>query len=241
MTPGTAPDILELRRVTRKIGDRTIIDSLSATFVQGRIYTIIGPSGAGKSSLLRLLNRLDEPSSGEILFRDLEIHEYPPTLLRCKIGYLFQTPYMFPGTVRDNLLYAECALQDDDVTRLLDLVHLEREYADTDAEQLSVGQKQRVALGRLLATGPEIVLLDEPTSALDPSITEAIEGTVRDIVRRTNLTVIMVTHHPEQALRMTGETLLVVQGKLVETGPCEQVINAPSTELGKRYRSRQLR
>ncbi len=233
--------ILETRNLTRTIGDKTILDDISAAFSPGGIHTLIGPSGAGKSSYLRLLNRLDEPTSGEILFRGAATHTYPPCTLRCKIGYLFQTPYMFEGTVRDNLLYAECALEDSDLEQLADLVQLDRDLIDRAAESLSVGQQQRVALGRLLATKPEIVLLDEPTSALDPSITDAIEQTVREIVRETGLTVIMVTHNPEQALRMTGETILLVGGKLIERGPCEEVINNPSTDLGKRYRARQLR
>ena len=121
------------------------------------------------------------------------------------------------------------------------LFRSDRSLIDADTEPLSVGQKQRVALGRLLATNPEIALLDEPTSALDPSITEAIETTVRGIVARTNLTVIWVTHHPDQALRMNGETLLMVQGRLIESGPSREVINNPSTLLGKRYQSRELR
>jgi len=233
--------ILETRNLIRTVGGKTILDNISAEFHHGRIYTLIGPSGAGKSSYLRLLNRLDEPTSGEVLFHGTPTDTYSPCILRCKVGYLFQTPYMFAGTVRDNLLYAECALQDTDIERLLDLVQLDRELADHPAESMSVGQQQRAALGRLLATKPEILLLDEPTSALDPTITEAIEETVRGIVRDTHVTVVMVTHNPEQALRMTGETLLLVAGKLVERGPCEEVINNPTSDLGKRYRARQLR
>jgi putative ABC transport system ATP-binding protein len=148
---------------------------------------------------------------------------------------------MFPGTVRDNLFYAECARTEETARRLIELVHLDENLLDADVENLSVGQKQRVALGRLLATQPEIALLDEPTSALDPTITEAIEKTVREIVDNTGLTVIMVTHDPNQALRMKGETLLLVKGKLVESGTSEQVINQPSTELGRKYKARELR
>jgi putative ABC transport system ATP-binding protein len=233
--------IFELRNVHRRIADKTIIEDFSASFRKGRIYTIIGPSGAGKSSLLRLMNRLDDPDSGSILFHGNDVSEMSSCRLRCKIGFLFQTPYMFPGTVRDNFFYAECVRTEETARHLIELVQLEPEYIDADAESLSVGQKQRVALGRLLATNPEVVLLDEPTSALDPTITEAVEGTIRNIVESTGLTVIMVTHNPDQALRMTGETLLVVKGRLVESGPCEEVINSPRTELGQKYRARQLR
>ena len=233
--------ILEARSLCRVINNTTIVDNFTYAFTSGGIYIIIGPSGAGKSSLLRLLNRLDEPTSGEVLFHGKPTTEYSPCQLRCKIGYLFQTPHMFPGTVRDNLLYARDTLNDEDINRLLEQVQIAHELIDMDVDTLSVGQKQRVALGRLLATEPEIVLLDEPTSALDPTYTEAIEITIKDIVTHTNLTVLMVTHNPEQALRMGGEGLLLVSGKLIETGSCEQIINNPSTELGKMYRERKLK
>ena len=206
--------ILQMQQVVRKIGEKTIVDNFSADFAKGKIYTIIGPSGAGKSSLLRLINRLDDPDSGTILFYGNDTLKISPCRLRCKIGFLFQTPYMFPGTVQENLFYAECARNDETARHLADLVHLEHDFLDADVDTLSVGQKQRVALGRLLATSPEIVLLDEPTSALDPSITEAIEKTIKEIVERTSLTVIMVTHDPAQALRMTGDTLLLVNGRI---------------------------
>jgi putative ABC transport system ATP-binding protein len=92
-----------------------------------------------------------------------------------------------------------------------------------------------------LATGPEIVLLDEPTSALDPSYTDLIETLIKDIVHQMGLTVIMVTHNPEQALRIGGETLLLVAGRLIESGPCQKVISDPQTEPGRLYKRKQLK
>jgi putative ABC transport system ATP-binding protein len=112
---------------------------------------------------------------------------------------------------------------------------------DRDVETLSIGEKQRVALARLLATNPEVVLLDEPTSALDPSYTESIENLVKTIVRQMSLTVIMVTHNPQQALRIGGETILMVAGRLVESGPCERVIKDPQTEEGYLYKAKRLK
>ncbi len=242
MTAETATEpLLDVRGVSREIQDRTIVDNIIFSFEAGRIYTIIGPSGAGKSSVLRLLNRLDEPTSGDILFHGVSTAELDPCGMRCKIGYLFQTPHMFPGSVRDNLLYAECSLQSDDIERLMEQVQIDPSMIDTDASSLSVGQQQRVALGRLLATNPEIALLDEPTSALDPSYTELIENTILSIIDCCDLTVVMVTHNPEQALRMGGHTLLMVAGQLVEDGSPEQLIRNPLSELGQLYRDKRLR
>ncbi len=220
---------------------KIILDSFSFSFEKGRIYTIIGPSGAGKSSLLRLLNRLDEPTDGEILFGGKNTREYGPCQLRRLIGCLFQTPYLFPKTVRDNFLYADSKLPSGTVERLAEQVQIPSSMIDRDVDTLSIGEKQRVALARLLATNPEMVLLDEPTSALDPSYTESIENLVKAIVRQMSLTVIMVTHNPEQALRIGGETILMVTGRLVESGPCERVIKDPQTEEGHLYKAKRLK
>ena len=242
---GSGGPILQTKDLTRTIEangkPKTVVDNVSFAFHPGRIYTIIGPSGAGKSSLLRLLNRLDEPSSGDVYFRDKPHCDYAPFDLRKNIGYLFQTPYLFPGTVRDNLLYAESSLTDEQVRDLVEQTHIKAEFIDNDTTNLSVGEKQRVALARLLALQPEIILLDEPTSALDPTHTEAIEELIREIVAARGTTVIMVSHNPEQAVRMGGEGLLMVDGKLVETGPVNDLVNQPQTELGRKYRARQLK
>lgn len=236
--------VLELRGLSRVIDapdGKVIIDDFSFSFIRGNIYTILGPSGAGKSSLLRLINRLDEPTGGEVIFESKAQSEYSPCQLRCKIGYLFQTPHLFPGGVEDNIRFANGGISKDQLRTLLEQVHLAQELLSVSSEKLSVGEKQRVALARLLATGPTVVLLDEPTSALDPSHTEGIENLIRELAGSGKLTVVMVTHNPEQALRMGGEALLLVSGKLVEHGSAEQVVKHPKTELGLRYQSRELR
>ncbi|MEA2030595.1 MAG: ATP-binding cassette domain-containing protein [candidate division Zixibacteria bacterium] len=233
--------ILEAHSLTRVAGETTIIDDFTYSFAPRNIYSIVGPSGAGKSSLLRLLNRLDEPTSGEVFFNGVSAADYPPEELRRKVGYLFQTPYLFPETVRDNLLYANPHLTDASINQLLDQIQVNNVLLDKKVQTLSVGQSQRVAIGRLLAVGPEVLLLDEPTSALDPAYTEAIEKTILALEKDIGLTVIVVTHHPDQALRLGGTVLLLVEGKLVEYGPSEQVISSPQTELGRKYQARQLR
>lgn len=238
--------VLEAIRLTRTVADerdgaRAVIDGFSFRFYQERIYTVIGPSGAGKSSLLRLLNRLDEPSGGEVQFHGKDHTQYSPCLLRSKVGYLFQTPYLFERTIRDNLLFANSSLSDVEMMRLIDETHVRVDQVDNAVEKLSVGEKQRVAIARLLATRPEVILLDEPTSALDPTHTEAIEKLIKEIADVKKLTAIVVTHSPEQAMRIGGETLLLVDGKLEESGTAEQVINRPRTEPGKLYKAKQLK
>jgi len=237
--------LLDVRNISRTVTQdgqtKAVVDDVSYRFFPEKIYTIIGPSGAGKSSLLRLLNRLDEPTSGEVLFHGKAHCDYQPCELRKKIGYLFQTPYLFEGTVRDNLLYANKSLTDDDIKSLAERAQVKPDQIDRKTDKFSIGEKQRVAIARLLATQPEIVLLDEPTSALDPTYTEAIELLIRDIVDSQDLTAIVVTHNPEQALRVGQEAILMVDGKLIEAGDIEQVINDPRTEQGKLYKQRRLK
>jgi putative ABC transport system ATP-binding protein len=214
---------------------RRIVDDVSYSFGSGRFYSIIGPSGAGKSSLLRLLNRLDESSDGWVRFKGRDMRELPPCRLRQSVGYLFQTPYLFEATVRDNLLYAQPELSAMEIDQLIRQMQLPSAIVDSAVDDLSVGEKQRVALARLLAMTPEVVLLDEPTSALDPANTEAIERLIREAVAGRGLTVIMVSHSPRQVLRLGGEAMLMVDGRLVEHGDAVRLVQNPESPEGRRY------
>jgi putative ABC transport system ATP-binding protein len=232
--------VVVVNRVSRRVNSKQILQDISFEFKRGSLYTILGPSGAGKSSFLRLLNRLDEPTGGEVLFDGKPHCDYDPGFLRRKIGYLFQSAYLFPGTVRDNVLYANPAVTQEEMEALLSRSAMSPTMADSPVDNLSGGEAQRVALARMLATEPEVVLLDEPTSALDPTATSIIEKSIKRLVHEDGLAVLMVTHNPEQALRMGGETLLLVDGRLVEHGPSEKVINDPSSVEGRRYRDKEL-
>ena len=228
------------RQVTSNGATKATVQDFSYSFQAGRIYNILGPSGAGKSSILRLLNRLDEPTSGEVFLDGADYRTLPPCTLRKRVGFLFQVPYLFPGSIADNVRYANSALTQDQVSDLLRVASFDSDRLSQPAETLSVGEKQRVALARLLATDPQVVLLDEPTAALDPTHTARIETSIRDIATRKQLCVIIVSHNPEQALRMGGDGLLLASGRLEEFGSVEQLINQPQTEAGRRYRDREL-
>lgn len=235
----TSPPILCAAHLSREVSDargkRRVVDDVSFSFDAGKLYTIIGPSGAGKSSLLRLLNRLDEASSGDVTFEGRNIHELEPWTLRRQVGFLFQTPHLFEGTVRDNIRFAEKQMSRDQIKLCADRVRLRPDLLDAPIDNLSVGEKQRVALARLLATQPKIALLDEPTSALDPANTDAIEKLICHIASEHGITVIMVSHSPQQIMRMGGEALLMTDGRLVEWGDATELINNPQTEAGRRY------
>lgn len=231
--------ILKTHNLTREIvkNGSTVrtVDSITFDFNKGLIYNIVGPSGAGKSSFLRLLNRLDEPTAGEVTYYDKPINSYDPTELRKKISMLFQTPYLFPGTVRDNLNFCCPKSEVKDIDFHLKRVGLKAEYADKEADDLSVGEKQRVALARSLFQEPDILLLDEPTSALDPTSSRRIEELVLGLAGELCLTIIIVTHNPEQAMRLGGKALLLVKGRLIESGEAREMLTNPTSELGQKY------
>ncbi len=244
MSPCNEIVILKANNLTRQIisNGKTLrtVENINFSFNKGRVYNLVGPSGAGKTSFLRLLNRLDEPTEGEILFYDQSLISYKPTELRKKIAMLFQIPYMFEGTVRRNIEYCCPIGESDDINNILNRVGLTADYTEKDTENLSVGEKQRIALARALVQKPEVLLLDEPTSSLDPSASKKIEELILALSRELCLTIIIVTHHPDQALRLGGETLLLVKGRLIESGNTDRVLISPQSEDGQKYISNEL-
>ena len=214
---------------------KKIISDFTYNFQNERIYNILGPSGAGKSSLLRLFNRLDEITDGRLIYKNRELWEYSPCSLRREIGYLLQTPYLFPSTVKDNFSFVDSSLAEGEIESMLAEVNLGPEYILSRVEILSVGEKQRVALARLLAIKPRVILLDEPTSALDERSSSIIAKLIKRKISENGITAIIVTHNPRQILDFGGEALLLMEGKLVEYGPARDLISTPRTEAGKRF------
>ncbi|UCD18281.1 MAG: phosphate ABC transporter ATP-binding protein [Candidatus Zixiibacteriota bacterium] len=244
MSPCQNTIVLETRQVGRRIikngGVIRTVEGVSYSFFKAHIYNLVGPSGAGKSSFLRLLNRLDEPSEGEVLYFGKPLASYPPTQLRKKVSMLFQSPYLFPGKVRDNLLYCCGDKSPEEIESLLIRVGLSPDFADKDAEDISGGERQRVAIARALSLEPEVLLLDEPTASLDPSSSQTIERLVLKLADELCLTTIIVTHNPDQARRLGGETILLVKGRLIESGQTETILTTPETELGMKYINKEL-
>ncbi|WLD92059.1 phosphate ABC transporter ATP-binding protein [Alkalihalobacillus sp. AL-G] len=209
-----------------------VLDQFTFCFPEKQMTTIIGPSGAGKSSLLMLLNRLNEPREGDIFYKERHIKDYPIIELRREIGIVFQSAYLFDGTVEENLKYGP-SLQNrwnSDMTgRLLDLVDLPVSFKTRSVTSLSGGEKQRVALARTLANEPSILLLDEVTSSLDIKTTEIIEHLLQRIKDEDKITVVMVTHNIEQTKRISDFTMYLQDGCLIESGPTDQILEKPST------------
>jgi len=203
----------------------------NATFAvrSGEVLAIVGPSGAGKSSLLRLLNRLDEPTSGTVFVEGIDYREMAPQELRRKLGMVMQRPFLFPGTVAGNLDFGPKQrgenLSDEAVAALLERVGL-KGYAARNVANLSGGEAQRVSVARTLANSPLVLLLDEPTSALDETSKREVEALLQEIVHDHQLTCVMVTHDSAQAMRLAGRALMMEGGRIVREGGIREVLHA---------------
>ena len=224
-----ASPLFSLRNVTQQRGDATILNDLTLDLPRTEVTALIGPSGAGKTSLIRLLNRLDDSSEGEVQFDDKPITSYPVFALRRRVGFVFQRPTMFAGTVADNLRVAVTlgaqgpASDAPEIGRVLEAVGLDEEYAEREASRLSGGEQQRVSIARALMTRPEVLLLDEPTSALDPEVAERLLNTVARLSRERGVAVVMVTHRLSEAQRASTFTVMLEAGRLVEAGTTQQI------------------
>jgi putative ABC transport system ATP-binding protein len=216
---------MELRAVSLERAGRRVLGGISASFQRHAVSAIVGPSGAGKTSLLRCLNRLEEPTNGSVLLDSSDITEIDPTQLRKRVGMIFQTPALFEGGVRGNLAYGLTDVSDDELRSALASAGLDDEFVERDSSALSVGQAQRVCIARALVRKPEILLMDEPTSALDRDAAARIEELVTSL-NEGGLTVVLVTHNLDQALRLAHHAILVVDGRVAATGTPREVTGA---------------
>ncbi len=216
--------LFEMNEVSLTRGDRRVLESVT-THIPVGATAIVGPSGAGKSTLLRLLNRLADPDGGTISYRGAPLGEYDPLSLRREVSLVPQLPALLAGTVGSNLEYAAgLADRQLDPERCLRLAGLESEFAERDVAKLSVGEQQRAMLARALAQEPAVLLLDEPTAALDHAARDAIEATLAELRRELEISVVLVSHDPEQARRLGDWVVRLEGGKAIEAGPLEQVL-----------------
>jgi putative ABC transport system ATP-binding protein len=216
--------LFELDDVSLSRGGRLVLSSVGAEIHEGAT-AIVGPSGSGKSNLLRLLNRLADPDTGTILYRDRPLGGYDPLELRREVSLVPQLPSLLEGTVGSNLAYAaDLADKELDAGRCLGLAGLAAGFAERDVNKLSVGEQQRAMLARSLAQEPRVLLLDEPTAALDHDARDAIEATLARLRGELEISLVIVSHDPEQARRLADRALRLEQGRVVACGPLEEAL-----------------
>ena len=221
--------LLRTENLGRSVNGKILVEGATFEVHSGEVLAIVGPSGSGKTSLLRLLNRLDEPTSGTVYLEGVDYRQIEPRTLRREIGLVTQRPFLFPGTVSQNLKYGPAqrgdTFSEDAISQLLSKVGL-GDYSSRNVANLSGGEAQRVSVARTLANSPRILLLDEPTSALDEASKIEIEALLRNIVSNLRLTCVLVTHDKAQAARLASRVMVLENGHIIRIGSMEEVLHA---------------
>lgn len=212
-----------------------ILENISGKIAEAKITAFVGPSGAGKSTLLKMCNRLISQTSGKIEVFNRPIEQFNPIELRREVGISLQSAPMINGTVFDNLnlpkKLQQATLSTRDAITILKDVGLDETFLKKDAKNLSGGQKQRVSIARTLINKSKILLLDEITSALDPTATKEIEQLILSLNKKYNVTIILVTHNIEQAIAISDEIWVLMNGSLIEICASNQLKNSSNPQI----------
>ena len=235
--------MLQIKNLSKKFGDKTVLKNIDLEIKQGEIVVIIGPSGSGKSTLLRCINALELPDGGAILYKNKPVDGHSKSIdqVRQQMGMVFQQFNLFPHmSVLDNITFAPIKVKDEAeeavkerAQGLLDKVHL-ADKASAYPSNLSGGQKQRVAIARALAMEPEIMLFDEPTSALDPEMVGEVLEVMKDLAKE-GMTMVIVTHEMGFAKEVGTRILFLDEGEIIEDQEPVQFFQQPTSERAQDF------
>jgi osmoprotectant transport system ATP-binding protein len=238
---GTRDPMIRLDGVGKTYGDgTTAVESLTLDAHRGELLALVGPSGCGKSTILRMVNRLIEPTSGRIFIDGADVTDVDPVLLRRGIGYVIQASGLFPHQkVRQNVMTVPALLGWDArrsrtrADELLELVGLDpATFGDRYPHELSGGQQQRVGVARALAADPPVLLMDEPFGAVDPIARDRLQAQFRQIQAELGKTVLFVTHDIDEAVRLADRiAVLSVGGHLEQVADPATVLGVPATDF----------
>lgn len=232
---------IEYREISKKFegASRYSVDHVSATVREGEFITILGSSGCGKTTLLKMTNRLCEPTEGQVILFGEDIATVDPVVVRRRMGYVIQQVGLFPHmTVEENIgiipgiLKWEKERIRDRVTQLLDLVGLDpEEFRSRYPSQLSGGQQQRIGLARALVTDPKIMLLDEPFGAIDAITRLNLQAELQRIHTGTRKTFLLVTHDINEAFKLGHRVMIMNEGKLLQMDTPGEIVTHPADEF----------
>lgn len=219
------------------------LDSVSFHLQEGETLCVIGMSGSGKSTLLKIVNRLLDPTKGEVLFQNENIAHFPPEELRRQIGYVLQQPALFPHwTIRQNIGLVPRLLGwpekkiEQRVLELLQLMQLpDGSFADRFPGQLSGGQQQRIGIARALAARPKLMLYDEPFSALDPLTRADLRHEVLQLKSYVQMSSIFITHDIREACILGDKIMVLHEGKKIQYGTPEDILTHPANDFVARF------
>jgi len=241
--------MIKVKKLNKYFGELHVLKNIDLNVEAGEVVSVIGPSGSGKSTLLRCLNRLEEPSSGDIIFEGISVMDdehHDINELRQKMGMVFQQFNLFNHmNVMENITLAPIKLKnmDQDEAKnvaedLLKKVGL-LDKAEAYPAQLSGGQKQRIAIARALAMSPDVMLFDEPTSALDPEMVGDVLKVMKDLAAE-GMTMVIVTHEMSFARDVADRVIIMDEGNIIEEGNPKQIFKAPEHPRAKDFLSRVL-
>jgi osmoprotectant transport system ATP-binding protein len=240
--------VVEMRQVSKTYpGGIRAVDGVTFQVPAGRVVALLGPSGCGKTTTLRLLNRLEEATGGQVLVRGRDVRQQRPEVLRRSIGYVIQEGGLFPhldvsanvATVPRLLGWPRREVRRR-VAEVLDLVGLpEGRFGRRMPAELSGGQRQRVGVARGLAADPDLLLMDEPFGALDPGTREALQDDLLRLQARLHKVVVIVTHDIGEAGKLADEIILMDQGHIIQQGPLRDLLLQPAGERVRAFLGRQ--
>ncbi|MCI6887219.1 MAG: amino acid ABC transporter ATP-binding protein [Lachnospiraceae bacterium] len=235
--------MIEFRDVHKSFGNLEVLKGINLKIEKGQVVTLIGPSGSGKSTILRCMNLLERPTSGQVLIegKDITLPKTDIQAIRKNIGMVFQHFNLFPHmTVMENMIYApvkvnglEKAAAEEKAMELLKMVGL-TEKAAAYPGKLSGGQKQRIAIARALAMEPQIMLFDEPTSALDPEMVKEVLEVIKELAH-TGITMALVTHEMGFAREVADRICFIDEGKILEDAAPDVFFGNPETERARSF------
>ena len=227
--------LIELRNIGQTRERKDILRDINISIDRGEVFAMIGPTGAGKTTLLRIIDLLDNPSRGQVLYdgNDVAFSEKARLEIRRRMAFVLQKPVVFNNSVYDNVAYGlrwrglEKRQIRDKVNVILEATQL-TDYANRNARTLSGGEMQRVAIARAVATNPEVLLLDEPSANLDPVSSAKIEDILTDIIKQFSITVVMATHDMAQGQRLADRIAVLVNGEIVQVGRSNDIFFSPT-------------
>lgn len=226
---------LEISKVSAELGDESILQAISFQLNAGNALAVLGPSGCGKSTLLKVIAGIITPTDGHVLWNSIEISNTPAH--KRGIGLMFQNNALFPHmNVHENIRFGLDMLSvpkdeaNDRIADLLELVGL-KGYGNRAIDTLSGGESQRVALARVLAPEPKLVLLDEPFNSLDRALRRTLVNQVFEILRAKKITSILVTHEGDEASLFSDSMLIINNGQIIDNGTFAEIVDSPSNVL----------
>ena len=236
--------VIEFKGIKKIYPDGTEALKNITTFIpDNQLTAIIGPSGCGKTTLMKLINRLEKPTEGDVIVNGRNIAEENPTELRRSIGYVIQRIGLFPHmTIKDNIaLVPTLKKWDKDrietrVIELLNLIGLDpNAYLMKYPLELSGGQQQRIGVARALASEPDIILMDEPFSALDPISREQLQNELKTLQQKLHKTIVFVTHDMDEALKIADHIIVMKDGVIVQEATPEQLVLNPANDFVREF------